>query len=64
MSEVMSVSRRDRKKQLCWPNEVNTIINRARALTKYRGFSEEVMDDLRMNLANAIAEYDSRPNSA
>ena len=63
MSKVIPVPERERRKQRYWAEEVASIINSARALTKYRGQDADKLFTLKMDLANAVAEYDSKPNS-
>lgn len=61
-SKTDPLAERERNKQRYWSSEVASIIRRARALVKYRGQSHDQMFLLKMELANALAEYDSRPN--
>ena len=63
MSQVYSSSERERKKQLLWSTEVAQVMNLSRALVKYRGHDDDKIFMLKMDLANAIADYDSKPNS-
>jgi len=49
-------------KQDQWKQEVSTIVNRARALVKYRGQDTDRLFTLKMDLANAICDFDSKPN--
>ena len=57
------VINREHNKQNYWTAEVQNIINKARALVKYRGDNTDNIFTLKMELANALAEYDSRPNT-
>ena len=52
---------REHNKQIYWDREVSLIINKARALVRY-GHTPEQIFTLKMDLANALAEYDSKPN--
>lgn len=45
-----------------WPTKAIKVLDRARALVKYRGNDEDRLAQLRMDLANALADYDSMPN--
>ena len=47
-----------------WPGRAIDVMNKARALVKYRGKDEDRLFKLQMDLANAVAEYDSMPNIA
>ncbi len=58
--EIASI--RERQKQAFYAEEISVVINRARALVKYRGQSADEIFKLKMNLANALAHYDSMTN--
>jgi len=60
--KISPIKQREREKQKCWTEDVTVIINRARALAKYRGQDMDRIFTLKMELANAVAEYDSKPN--
>ena len=64
MSKVIPVPERERRKQRYWAEEVANVINCSRALVKYRGQDADRIFTLKMDLANAVADYDSKPNSA
>ena len=57
------VINRERKKQHLWCEDITSVLNASRALVKYRGHDADKIFILKMDLANAIAEYDSKPNS-
>ena len=51
----------EERRQTRWPEETASVVMKARALVKYRGQDANRIFTLKMDLANAVAKYDSMP---
>jgi len=51
----------EERRQTRWPEETADVVQKARALVKYRGRDNERLFSLKMDLANAVSKYDSMP---